>query len=119
METADLVVFLRLDLLSRPLYGAWIEILEMLTALLSGGAVLHASAWIEIVKWKRPIMSVPVALHMSAWIEISKIMSDKRDLSVALHASAWIEIIGGSGECLESHPVWVRELKYSQANGKG
>ena len=58
-----------------------------------------------------------VAPHMGAWIEISRLGNLSGYLVVAPHMGAWIEIkhqfhrlVG-----LQSHPTWVRGLKYQLA----
>ena len=74
----------------------------------------HVGAWIEISCSKKQCTLPPVAPHVGAWIEISGYLVSYRYNRVAPHVGAWIEISYEDlhGDCPESHPTWVRGLKY-------
>ena len=57
---------------------------------------------------------VQVAPHVGAWIEIDLLRLAISLLSVAPHVGAWIEITAANAPLRysESHPTWVRGLKF-------
>ena len=76
----------------------------------------HVGAWIEIRVLYGGWQDLIVAPHVGAWIEIDRRNGYKYPQYVAPHVGAWIEIrgTGQNRSCWESHPTWVRGLKYSR-----
>ena len=94
--------------------GAWIEMRDTSRQALQLSVAPHVGAWIEIKVINKVPVQIPVAPHVGAWIEIIRTILSSYSADVAPHVGAWIEI--GTAKRvftpLQSHPTWVRGLKF-------
>ena len=100
-----------------PFVGAWIEISLLHVRLALQLVAPFVGAWIEIALAILSLALLAVAPFVGAWIEIWKRKQSVLINKVAPFVGAWIEIptLVAVNEKLESHPLWVRGLKYSMA----
>ena len=71
-------------------------------------------AWIEMTTTVLTTARPSVAPHVGAWIEIDIPLEISLPFVVAPHVGAWIEIKRQiyADKGLQSHPTWVRGLKF-------
>src|SRR5699024_5500157 len=81
----------------------------------------YMGAWIEIVSLEKEQFIASVASYMGAWIEIRLAFVTSSASNVASYMGAWIEIRVSRYKkyTCQSHPIWVRGLKYIKVSFTG
>ena len=76
--------------------------------------MLHVSVWVEISQIMYALLHRYVTLHVSVWVEMWYWLYCYRHRSVTLHVSVWVEMTGIRNLVIlaMSRSTWACELKY-------